>query len=106
MKFNLDREYTIKQVKGRQIKIYENGKQVYYADSDGDSFTYTRDENGKPLTYENSDGYSEKYTRDENGNILTKHVNGELVIDNRPKKKELTIKQIEELLGYEIKVVK
>jgi hypothetical protein len=68
------------------LKEYDsNNNLIYYEDIGGDWYKREYDTNNNPIYYEDSNG---------------------LIIDNRPKK-ELTIKQIEEMLGIKnIKIIK
>ena len=75
----------------------EKGKQIYYENSDGDWAKWEYDEKGATY-YEDSDGDWAKWEYDEKGKLI---LDGE-IFDERVK--ELTIKQIEKLLGYKIKV--
>jgi hypothetical protein len=58
------------------------------------------------IYYEDSNGYWYKREFDEQENEVYYEDSNRLIIDNRPKVKELTVKDIEELLGYSVKVVK
>ena len=46
----------------------ENGKQIYFENSDGFWYRYEYDENGNETYCERSDGYWYRYEYDENGN--------------------------------------
>lgn len=87
------------------IELLENGKIKYFLKSDGYSYECTYDDKGNELTFKNSNGYSWEHTYDGNNKLLTETVNGKLTIDNRPKEKELTVKEISDLLGYKVKVI-
>ena len=77
----------------------EQGNAIYYENSDGRWERSKYDEKGNKIYYENSDGRWEKSKYDEKGNeIYYENSDGEKRV------KELTIKQIEKLLGYKIKV--
>ena len=78
--------------------IYDEKGATYYENSDGDWTKWEYDEKGKQIYYENSDGDWAKWEYDEKGKLI---LDGE-IFDERVK--ELTIKQIEKLLGYKIKV--
>ena len=64
------------------FKVYDDkGKAIYYEDSDGDWAKKEYDAKGDEIYHEDSYGY---------------------IVDNRVK--ELTVKEIESLLGYKIKI--
>lgn len=83
--------------------IYDKkGNAIYYENSDGHWAKWEYDKKDNRTYYENSDGYWEKSKYDKKGNeIYHENSDGE-IFDERVK--ELTIKQIEKLLGYKIKV--
>ena len=60
---------------------YKNGNGIYLEDSDGDWFKREYDENNNEIYYEDSGG---------------------TIVDKRAK--ELTVEEIEALLGYKIKI--
>ena len=66
----------------RRFEVYDkNGNVIYYENSDGDWAKIKYDKKGNEIYYEDSDG-----------NVVENGV------------KELTIKEIESLLGYKIKI--
>ena len=72
------------------IKLYDkNSNEIYFEDSTGGWVKREYDENNNRIYYEDSAGY---------------------IIDKRPNRfksmKELTVKEISDLLGYDIKIVK
>ena len=78
------------------------GNVIYYENSNGYWSKREYDEKGNVIYYENSNGYWSKREYDEKGNeIYFEDSKGE-IIDARVK--ELTIEQIEKLLGYKIKI--
>ena len=78
------------------------GNLIYYESSNGYWEKSEYDEKGNEIYYENSNGYWSKREYDEKGNVIYyKNGDGEF-IDERVK--ELTIEEIEELLGYKIKI--
>lgn len=109
-----DTYFEVYNEKGNQI-YYENsngswskskydklGQQFYFENSDGYWYKKEYDEKGNQIYFEDSDGYWVKSEYDEKGNrIYFESSNGEIV-DKRIK--ELTIKEIEKLLGYKIKI--
>ena len=111
------------------IEIYDkNSNQLYYENSYGDWAKREYDKNDNTIYYEDSTGFWGKSEYDKNNNeiyfensvscwviseydensnrIYYEDSNG-IIGDNRPKPtKELTVKEISDLLGYDIKVVK
>ena len=80
----------------------EKGNEIYYENSDGCWAKWEYNEKGKAIYYENSNGYWEKSEYNEKGNrSYFENSKGE-IIDKRIK--ELTIEEIEKLLGYKIKI--
>ena len=80
----------------------EKDNEIYFENSDGYWEKSEYDEKGNVIYYENSKGYWAKWERDEKGNrIYFENSNGN-IIDKRVK--ELTIEEIEKLLGYKIKI--
>ena len=60
------------------------------------------DEKGNQIYFENSDGFWEKREYDEKGKEIYRENRNGKIIDERVK--ELTIEEIEKLLGYKIKI--
>ena len=89
-------------------KLYDkNNNKIYFEDSTGVWVKREYDENNNKIYYEDSNGYWGKSEYDENSNILYYEDSTGFIIDKRPKEtKELTVKEISDLLGYDIKVVK
>ena len=83
--------------------IYDKkGNVIYFEDSKGYWSKREYDEKGNVIYYENSNGSWSKREYDEKGNeIYFEDSKGE-IIDERVK--ELTIEEIEKLLGYKIKI--
>ena len=79
-----------------------NGKRIYLENSNGYWSKSEYDEKGNPVYYENSDGIWHKIEYDEKGNLIYFENSGGYIDDKRPK--ELSIEEIEELLGYKIKI--
>lgn len=83
-------------------KYDEKGNEIYHENSNGFWAKWEYDKKDNRTYYENSDGYWFKTEYDEKGKqIYYENSDGE-IFDERVK--ELTIKQIEKLLGYKIKV--
>ena len=80
----------------------EKGNRSYYEDSNGYWEKWEYDEKGYVIYYENSKGFWEKSKYDEKGNVIYRENNNGKIIDERVK--ELTIEEIEKLLGYRIKI--
>ena len=80
----------------------EKGNQIYFEDSNGYWDKWEYDEKGNEIYFENSSGNWAKWEYDKKGNrIYSEDSDGE-IIDKRVK--ELTIEEIEKLLGYKIKI--
>ncbi len=84
-------------MKFKGIELEGTYKVRYYATS-----FVVYDEKGNQIYCEDSNGYWSKREYDEKGNVIYfENSNGE-IIDERVK--ELTIEEIEKLLGYKIKI--
>ena len=85
------------------FEVYdEKDHRIYLEDSNGYWEKREYDEKGNRIYLENSNGYWAKWEYDEKGNeIYFENSKGEIV-DKR--EKELTIEEIEKLLGYKIKI--
>ena len=85
------------------FEVYdEKGNRIYFEDSNGYWSKREYDEKGNMIYREDSNDYWAKWEYDEKGNeIYFENSNGK-IIDKRVK--ELTIEQIENLLGYKIKI--
>ena len=80
----------------------EKGNEIYFENSNNYWEKSEYDEKGNQIYYEDSNGYWDKREYNENGNeIHYENSKGE-IIDKRVK--ELTIEEIEKLLGYKIKI--
>lgn len=85
------------------FEVYdENGKVIYVENGSGDWYKNEYDEKGNKVYYEHSNGYWQKSEYDENGIEIYFEDSQGWIKDNRIK--ELTIEEIEKLLGYKIKV--
>ena len=80
----------------------EKGNIIYLENSNGYWSKRENDEKGNMIYYEDSNGYWEKREYDEKGNMIYYEDKGGGIIDKRVK--ELTIEEIEKLLGYKIKI--
>ena len=85
------------------FEVYnEKGKEIYIENSNGYWSKSEYDEKGNVIYSEDSNGYRSKMEYDEKGNrIYYENSDGE-IIDERVK--ELTMEEIEKLLGYKIKI--
>jgi hypothetical protein len=84
----------------------EKGNLIYGENSNGYWEKRKFDEQGNRIYWVNSDGYWNKREYDEQENEVYYENSDGVIIDKRPNAKELTIAEIEKLLGYQIKVVK
>jgi hypothetical protein len=81
--------YVFSEIFGKSVKKYsiglydENGKLIYFEDSDGDWDKWEYDENGNKIYTENSNGYWVKIEYDENGEIIYKEYSNGSIIDYR-----------------------
>ena len=80
----------------------EKGNEIYSKDSDGYWYKREYDEKGNVIYFENRNGYWEKWEYNEKGNVIYFENSNGKIIDKRVK--ELTIEEIEKLLGYKIKI--
>jgi len=80
----------------------EKDNMIYYEESNGYWYKWEYDEKGNVIYLEESDGFWEKREYDEKGNMIYFENNIGGIIDYRVK--ELTIEEIEKLLGYKIKI--
>ena len=117
----LGNELTFKSLDGNWSEhTYDaNGRILTRKDSYGNWYERTFDANGYESSYKCSDGKWIECTRDTDGKELTfknssgvYRIQGKLVTQEQfeavvnPTVKELTIAEIEELLGYPVKIVK
>jgi len=80
----------------------KKGNIIYFENDSGFWAKREYDEKGNMIYYENSNGFWKKREYDEKGNVIYYENNIGILIDERIK--ELTIEQIEKLLGYKIKI--
>ena len=83
-------------------KYDEKGYVTYFENSNGYWLKRKYDEKGYVTYFENSDGCWSKSKHNEKGNVIYYENNKGKIIDKRVK--ELTIEEIEKLLGYKIKI--
>ena len=85
------------------FEVYnEKDYRSYYENSNGYWCKWEYDEKGNEIYFENSNGDWAKWEYDEKGNeIYFENSKGEIV---EKREKELTIEEIEKLLGYKIKI--
>ncbi len=86
------------------FEVYnDKGYRIYYEESGGYWTKNKYDDKSNEIYYENSEGYWSKAEYDERDNrIYFEDSDGEF-IGNRVK--ELTVNDIEKLLGYKIKII-
>lgn len=89
------------------IKITDsNGSRVVYIEFDNGYWSEGEyDANGYVVYGEDSEERWYKHEYDSDGNVLYAEYSDGSIMDTRPKK-ELSIKEIEKLLGYSIKITK
>ena len=80
----------------------EKGNPIYLENSNNYWEKREYDEKGNMIYFENSDGFWVKSEYDEKGNEIYRENRNGKIIDERVK--ELTIEEIEKLLGYKIKI--
>ena len=80
----------------------EKGNEIYFENSDGLWAKWEYNEKGSMIYNENSDGYWSKREYDEKAKRIYYENSDGIIIDER--EKELTIEEIEKLLGYKIKI--
>jgi len=85
------------------FEVYDvKGNQIYLEDSNGYWAKWEYDEKGNEIYFEDSKGNWAKWEYDEKGNEIYYESSNGIIIDKRVK--ELTIEEIEKLLGYKIKI--
>ena len=80
----------------------EKGNKIYFEDIKGSWSKWEYDEKGNVIYFENSNGCWSKSKHNEKGNVIYYENKNGKFIDIRVK--ELTIEEIEKLLGYKIKI--
>ena len=80
----------------------EKCNQIYFEDSNGYWAKWEYNEKGNEIYSEDSNGYWAKWEYNEKGNEIYFENSDGIIIDKRVK--ELTIEEIEKLLGYKIKI--
>ena len=80
----------------------EKDNVIYYEDSGGSWSKWKYNEKGNEIYFENSDGCWSKSKHNEKGKAIYYENSKGKIIDERVK--ELTIEEIEKLLGYKIKI--
>ena len=84
-----------------------NGKVIYYENSDGYWSRSEYDSNGKEIYYEEPNGLWWKSEYDSKGNRIYYENSHGYIEDNRPKPVvELTMEELTQRLGYEVKIKK
>jgi hypothetical protein len=85
---------------------YKNGKEIYFEDSNGYWSKYEYDEKGNEIYCRNSNGYWSKREYDAQGNETYYESSDGTVIDNRPKTVEMTLQDIADKLGMDVKTIR
>ena len=80
----------------------KKGNEIYFENSKGYWAKREYDEKGNVTYFENSDGFWSKSEFDEKGNMTYFENKNGIITDKRVK--ELTVEEIEKLLGYKIKI--
>ena len=106
-KIELEGDYKL-EIHDDWFEVYDSkGNRVYSENSDGYWSKKEYDSKSNEVYYENSTGYWCKSEYDGKDNEVYFEGSDGRVIDNRVKKvKELSVKDISKLLGYEVKIVK
>jgi hypothetical protein len=81
----------------------QNGKLIYSEDSNGYWSKTERDQNEKQIYIENSSGYWYKSERDQNDKLIYCEDSNGNIIDKRPKIIELTLQEVADKLGMDVK---
>ena len=85
------------------FKVYnEKGNVIYYENSKGYWAKWEYDKKGNMIYFESSNDYWGKWEYDKKGNAIYFENSDGRIVDERVK--ELTIEEIEKLLGYKIKI--
>ena len=85
------------------FEVYnEKGNEIYHENSEGYWSKKEYDKKDNMIYLEDSNGFWYKSEYDEKGNEIYRENRNGKIIDNRVK--ELTIEEIEKLLGYKIKI--
>ena len=85
------------------LEVYdEKGNEIYVEDSNDYWVKRKYNEKGEQIYIENSNGYWSKSEYDEKGDEIYFESSNSKIVGKRVK--ELTIEEIEELLGYKIKI--
>src|SRR5690606_17193396 len=80
----------------------EKGNAIYFEDNEGYWSKMEYNEKGNVIYFEDNEGYWYKRVYDEKGNMIYFENSNGAITDKRVK--ELTIEEIEKLLGYKIKI--
>ena len=84
----------------------KNGNEIYREDSNGTWSKIEYDAKGKMIYYENSNGTWSKTEYDAKGKMIYYETPDGIIIDNRPKIVELTLQDIADKLGIDVKQLK
>ena len=93
------------------FKVYnKKGNVIYFEECNGYWAKWEYDKKGDMICFESSNGYWAKWENDKKGNMIYYKNSEGIIIDERVSMeigrnyKELTIEEIEKLLGYKIKI--
>ena len=87
---------------GSKWKYDEKGNVIYCEEGNGYWYKREYDEKDNVIYFETRNGYWEKWEYNEKGNVIYFENSNGKIIDKRVK--ELTIEEVENLLGYKIKI--
>lgn len=85
-----------------KLEYDEKGNVIYQENNKGDWAKWEYDEKGNMIYYETKQGFWAKRDYDEKGNEIYYEDSVGCITDKRVK--ELTVEEIEKLLGYKIKI--
>ncbi|MDY0386944.1 MAG: hypothetical protein RBT65_07430 [Methanolobus sp.] len=87
----------------KHFEVYdEKDNAIYFETNNGHWEKWEYDEKGNVIYWEDSIGFWLKRKYDEKGNVIYFEIRNGIIIDKRVK--ELTVEEIENLLGYKIKI--
>jgi len=91
------------------FEVWQKGNEIYWENTNGGTYWVKRefDDKGRFNHFRDSDGYWWRREYDNQDKEIYYENNMGVIRNNRPKQtKELSVKQISDLLGYDVKVVK
>jgi len=81
----------------------KNNKEIYHEDLNGYWIKTEYDQNGKLIYIEDSNGYWSKHERDQDGKLIYYENSNGNIIDKRPKIIELSLQEVADKLGLNVK---